>query len=221
MLTTTWQAAKIGLQSWAHRLGHARRYAAALRELQALDAPLLKDIGLHSGDLRAAAVAAAAGREFGRFSVVSMRRVGMTDLPRFREFAKLLHRDDIRRRFGRPVALDDEDTLRRLFGLDDDRVETIAAFDLSGQILGLVTIARNAATAAELALVVRSDVQRRGLGATLLVHGIKNARTAGLRQLVGCFSPDNVPVRRLARRFGFELDPQMAASARARLVISG
>jgi GNAT superfamily N-acetyltransferase len=221
MLTTTWQAAKTGLQSWAHRLGRARRYAAALRELHAIDAHTLKDIGLHSGDLRAAAVAAAEGRGFGRFSVVSLRRMGMTDLPRCREFAKLLHRDDIRRRFGRPVALDDADTFRRLFGLDDNRVETIAALDLSGQILGLVTIARTDATIAELALVVRSDVQRRGLGATLLVHAIKNARAAGLRELVGCFSHDNVPVRRLARRFGFEVDPQLAASARARLVIGG
>src|SRR5262249_13164681 len=150
------------------------RYAAALRELQALDAHMLKDIGLHRGDVLAAAVAAADGRGFGRFGPVYMRRVGMTDLPRCLKFARLLHPDDIRRRFGRPVALADHDTFRRLFGLDDDRIKTIAAVDVSGQVLGLATIARTAATAGELALVVRSDVQRRGLGATLVVHAIKD-----------------------------------------------
>jgi GNAT superfamily N-acetyltransferase/uncharacterized protein YjiS (DUF1127 family) len=221
MLTKTWQVTKTALQSWAHRLGRARRYTAALRELQTLDAHMLKDIGLHRGDLRAAAVAAADGCGFGRFSVVHMRRVGMTDVPRCLEFVRLLHPDDIRRRFGQPAALADHDTFRRLFGLDDDRIETIAAVDVSGQILGLATIARTAATAGELALVVRSDVQRRGLGATLVVHAIKDARAAGLRQLVGSFSHDNVPVRRLAQRFGFELDPQLTTCARARLVIGG
>jgi len=220
MLMETWPALTAGLRRWICRLGQRRRYAIALRELQALDAHFLKDVGLYPGDLFAAARASADGRGFGRFSMVCVARVGVADLQDCLQFARLLHPDDIRQRFGRPVALDDSDTFRRLFGLDESGITTIGARDLCGQILGLATIARTEPATGELALVVRSDLHRRGLGATLLAHAIRDARAAGLGLLVGYFDYDNVAVRRLARRFGFALSGHATAS-QARLVISG
>jgi uncharacterized protein YjiS (DUF1127 family) len=211
-------ALKETLASWWHRLRRSWQYSAALRELHALDARTLKDVGLDRGDLHAVAYATARRGAFGRFGSVRIRRLEMGDLPSCVQFGRLLHPEDIRRRFGRPAALDDGDTFRQLFGLDDGRIETISAFDLSGQILGLATVAWVQPGTAEIGLIIRSDLQRRGLGATLLAHVIKNARNAGFGLLLAHVDYANLPIRRLARRFGFELICNSAASAQAQLV---
>jgi uncharacterized protein YjiS (DUF1127 family)/GNAT superfamily N-acetyltransferase len=196
-------------ESWAYR--------AALRELDALDARTLKDIGLNRGDLHAVAYANAHRGAFGRFGAARIRRLDISDLARCLQFARLLHPQDIRLRFGRPVALGDSDTFRRLFGLDNGKIETIALLDLSGQILGLATVAWVRPGEAEIGLIIRSDLQRRGLGATLLAHVIRNARAAGFRLLLADIGYGNLAVRRLVQRFGFELSGHSAASTQAQL----
>jgi acetyltransferase len=183
--------------------------------LHALDARTLKDLGLHRGDLRAIADAYAHRGIVGRFGAV---RVEIADVARCVEFAGLLHPNDIRLRFGRPAALSDAGTFRRLFGLDDRKIETIGLFDLSGQILGLATVAWVRPGTAEIALIIRSDLQRRGLGAALLANVIRDARDAGFRLLLAHIGYGNVPMRRLAHRFGFEF-AGTAPSAEAQLVI--
>jgi GNAT superfamily N-acetyltransferase len=191
-----------------------------LRELRALDPLTLKDVGLNRGDLQAVAYATGRRGAFGRFGAVRVRRVDLTDLPRCIQFGRLLHPEDVRLRFGRPAALGDGDTFRRLFGLDDGRVETIGAFDLAGRILGLATVAWVRPGTAELGLIIRSDLQRRGLGATLLAHVIKSTRNAGFHLLLAHVDYDNVPMRRLARHFGFELSGDSTkASVQAQLAI--
>ncbi len=209
------------IRRWRDRLQRSWRYAAALRELQALDPRTLKDVGLHRGDLHAIAYATARRGAFGRFGAVRVRRVEIADLARCVQFGRLLDPEDVRLRFGRQAALGDGDTFRRLFGLDDGSIETIGAFDLSGRLLGLATVAWLRPATAEIALIVRSDLQRRGLGATLLAHVIKNARGAGFRLLVAQIGYDNVPIRRLARRFGFELGDKASPSSEAQLALGG
>ena len=202
-----------------HRLRCSWRYSAALQELRALDARTLKDVGLNRGDLEAIAYATARRGAFGRFGAVRIRRVEMADHPRCVQFGRLLHPEDVRLRFGRPAALGDGDTFRRLFGLDDRKIETIGAFDVSGRILGLATVAWVGPGTAEIALIVRSDLQRRGLGATLLAHVVKSARSAGFRLLVANIDDGNLPIRRLAQRFGFELSANSATSTLAQLAV--
>ena len=214
-------ALKKTLGFWWHRLQCSWRYSAALRELHALDARTLKDVGLDRGDLHAVAYATARRGAFGRFGSVRIRRLEMADLPSCVQFGRLLHPEDIRRRFGRPAMLGDGDTFRRLFGLDDGKIETIGAFAVSGQILGLATVAWIGPGTAEIGLVIRSDLQRRGLGATLLAHVIKNARGAGFRLLLAHIDYGNLPMRRLAQRFGFELGGPAPASTQAQLAING
>jgi uncharacterized protein YjiS (DUF1127 family)/RimJ/RimL family protein N-acetyltransferase len=207
------------LRHWWGRVRELWTYRAALRELHALDTRTLKDIGLNRGDLHAVAYASAHRGLFGRFGTMRIRRLDISDLPRCVQFARLLHPEDVRLRFGRPVALGDSDTFRRLFGLDNGKIESIGAFDLSGAILGLATIAWLRPGEAELGLVVRSDLQRRGLGATLLAHVISNARAAGFRLLVADIGYGNRPMRRLAQRFGFELSGNSGATTQAQLAI--
>ena len=216
--STVLTALRATLQFGWHRLQQAWRYSAALQELHALDARTLKDLGLHRGDLHGIADAYAHRGLVGRFGAVGVRRVEIADLARCVEFARLLHPDDIRLRFGRPVALGDAGTFRRLFGLDDRKIETIGLFDLSGQILGLATVAWVRPGTAEIALIIRSDLQRRGLGATLLANVVKDARDAGFRLLSAHIDYGNVPMRRLARRFGFEFACTVA-STDAQLVV--
>jgi uncharacterized protein YjiS (DUF1127 family) len=212
-------ALKQALRSWWHRLQSWWRYSAALRELHALDPRTLKDVGLNRGDLHAIAYATTRRGAFGRFGTVRVRRIGIADLPRCIQFGRLLHPEDVRLRFGRRAALGDGDTFRRLFGLDDRRIETVGAFDLSGQLLGLATIAWVRPATAEVALIIRSDLQRRGLGATLLAIVIKDARGAGFDLLLAQIDYGNVPMQRLARRFGFELTGNCATTIEAQLVI--
>lgn len=69
---------------------------------------------------------------------------------------------------------------------------------------------------AEVALIIRSDLQRRGLGATLLANVIDDARDAGFNLLIAYVGYGNLPMRRLARRFGFEF---AGTFAEAELVI--
>ena len=211
--STVLTALRAMLEGGFHRLRQAWRHSAALRELHALDARTLKDIGLHRGDLPAIADGYARRGIVGRFGAARVRRV---DLARCVEFARLLHPDDIRLRFGRPVALGDAGTFRRLFGLDDRKIETAGLFDLSGQILGPATVAWVRPGTAEVALIIRSDLQRRGLGATLLANVIDDARDAGFNLLIAYVGYGNLPMRRLARRFGFEF---AGTFAEAELVI--
>ena len=212
VLKAPWELLQVG---W-HRLQQAWRYSAALRELHALDARTLKDLGLHRGDLHAIADAYAHRGIVGRFGAARVRRVETADLAACVEFAGLLHPDDISLRFGRPVALGDAGTFRRLFGLDDRKIETVGLFDLSGHLLGLATVAWVRPGTAEIALIIRSDLQRRGLGATLLANVVNDARDAGFRLLIAHIDYGNVPMRRLAKRFGFEFS---GTSAEAELVI--
>lgn len=207
------------LRSWWHRLRCTWRYSASLRELQALDPRILKDVGLDRGDLQAIAYATARRGAFGRFGAVRVRRVEAADLPRCVQFGRLLHPEDIRLRFGRQAALTDGDTFRRLFRLDDRGIESIGAFDLNGRLLGLATIAWVSPGTAEVALIVRSDLQRRGLGASLLATVVKDARGAGFNLLLAHIDCGNVPMQRLARRFGFEFSNDRAATVEAQLVI--
>lgn len=213
--TTVLTAVRAMIEGGFHRLRQAWRHSAALRELHALDARTLKDIGLHRGDLPAIADGYARRGIVGRFGAARVRRVEITDLARCVEFARLLHPDDIRLRFGRLVALGDAGAFRRLFGLDDRKIETAGLFDLSGQILGLATVAWVRPGTAEVALIIRSDLQRRGLGATLLANVIDDAH-AGFNLLIAYVGYGNLPMRRLARRFGFEF---AGTFAEAELVI--
>ena len=61
------------LQAGWHRLQLAWRYSAALRELHALDARTLKDLGLHRGNLYAIADAYAHRGIVGRFRAARVR----------------------------------------------------------------------------------------------------------------------------------------------------
>jgi acetyltransferase len=89
----------------------------------------------------------------------------------------------------------------------------VADFDGEERELGVARYVREdaddpgaaLATAAEFAIVVADDWQRRGIGA-LLLHRLRQvAEDAGIRQLAGLTLATNTRMIKLARRMGFEI----------------
>jgi acetyltransferase len=74
---------------------------------------------------------------------------------------------------------------------------------MSGDILAILNVEYLDPATAEIALVVRSDLKRRGIGSALLRHVMTWTRAAGLRRLVGHVMSDNRIMLRLALAAGF------------------
>jgi acetyltransferase len=75
-------------------------------------------------------------------------------------------------------------------------------------ILGVVRLAETeVGRVAEFAIVVRSDLKRRGLGRILMAHIIDHARGRGLSELTGDVLAENEPMLKLAHALGFHIKP--------------
>jgi acetyltransferase len=133
---------------------------------------------------------------------IPIRPLSLADWPSYCAFGSRLERDDLRLRFAGPVKLDDS-RCRRFLDIDHDREEAFAAFDDAGAMLGVGRLAGIAADEAEIALIVRSDLKRRGLGRVLLDRLVRYAGTAGLAALRAEVLYENLPMVYLAQHAGF------------------
>jgi acetyltransferase len=103
----------------------------------------------------------------------------------------------------------DHSQLARYTQIDYDREMAFIASepDAAGspETLGVVrAISDPDGARAEFAIVVRSDLKRKGLGRVLLEKMIGYCRQRGLRELVGQVLPENERMLGLARKLGFE-----------------
>lgn len=120
-----------------------------------------------------------------------------------RGFVARMDRNDLRLRFGNPVNLDNNDALlRRLLGTDPMRGEIGLALDGSATIAGMSHRVLISPSEAEIALVVRSDIKRRGVGAGMLRALIGRSVDQHLGRLSGTVLRENRPMIRLALKFG-------------------
>jgi acetyltransferase len=120
-----------------------------------------------------------------------------------RSFVRRTAREDLRLRFGRPLNFDDEATLQRAFDLQAGSGEIIWVLDDDAAVAAIahrITLSRSEA---EIALIVRSDVQRRGIGEFLLRQALARSARAGLKTLTGLVLWENRTMRRLAAKIGF------------------
>src|SRR5262249_42597648 len=136
------------------------------------------------------------------FGPVMVRSLSLADWGAFRAFGDRVTRDDMRLRFAGPVKLD-ANRCRRLLDIDHVREEALAAFDRGGAILGVGRLVHTSADEADFALLVRSDLKRRGVGRLLLERLIHHADATGLSALTGDVLYENRPMLSLARRLGF------------------
>lgn len=79
-----------------------------------------------------------------------------------------------------------------------------AALDSAQTILGVVNLAWLSSDTAEVAVIVRSDYKRRGIGRALLAHALQWAEDRGLTHVVGHVLPENEAMLALARVMGFQ-----------------
>lgn len=134
--------------------------------------------------------------------IVHIRPLSFADWDAYREFGQRIERNDMRLRFAGPVKLDDS-RCRRFLDIDHDHEEAFGAFDQSGALLGVARLAGIEDGEAEVALIVRSDFKRRGIGTLLCDHLIGYADSLGLEALRADILYENMPMLQLAQQAGF------------------
>ena len=120
-----------------------------------------------------------------------------------RTFVGRTDREDLRLRFGQPLDFADDAILKRFFDIGGPCGEQIWALDDAGNIGGVLHRVRTSPSAAEVALIVRSDRKRRGFGEELLRAALARAAKQNLTTLRAYVLGENSAMLRLARKVGF------------------
>ncbi|WP_245589251.1 bifunctional acetate--CoA ligase family protein/GNAT family N-acetyltransferase [Chitinimonas koreensis] len=142
---------------------------------------------------------------------VLLRPIRPEDEPAHREFFESLSPADIRARFFAAVR-PAHDQLARFTQIDYEREMAFVAVrrDADGRTrtLGVARAVSDPDNlVAEFAVVVRSDLKRRGLGRALLTRLVEYCRGRGTGTLFGQTLAGNLAMRRLAESLGFEAGP--------------
>jgi acetyltransferase len=143
---------------------------------------------------------------------VFVRPVRPEDESLFQEFFRRVSQEDLRLRFFAPVKDFSHVFIARLTQLDYARVMAFAAIDESSQqLLGVVRLHADANfETGEYAILLRSDMQGRGLGWQLMQWMIRCARTEGLKRIEGQVLRNNTVMLKMCRELGFSIadDPR-------------
>ncbi|MDW6022523.1 GNAT family N-acetyltransferase [Mesorhizobium sp. BAC0120] len=131
---------------------------------------------------------------------IHIRELHATEERACEAFFRRLDRDDIHYRFGAPRS-SGAYLLPRRKGADCSLA--FAAVDGTQNILAIANVECLSTDAAEVALIVRSDLKRRGLGSAMLAHVVCWAEHSRVRRLTGFVLPDNTAMLRLASTMGF------------------
>ncbi len=139
-------------------------------------------------------------------SEVALRPIRPEDEPAHSELVTRLSPEDSHFRFFHTVRSMPHSQLARLTQIDYDRemafIATRDGPDGRPETLGAVrTVADPENETAELSIVVRSDLKRRGLGAHLLRKAIDYCRSRGTKELAGDVLTGNDSMLELTRRF--------------------
>jgi acetyltransferase len=129
------------------------------------------------------------------------------DVNLYPDFLARISPNDIRLRFLAPRKSFPDDTLKRLTQLDYDRDMAFVALEAeSGKLAGVGRLSCDPDhSAGEYALLVRTDLQGRGLGWALLRHMIDYARSEGIGRMEGIVLSDNERMLTMCREFGFSV----------------
>ena len=140
-----------------------------------------------------------------RVGAFRVRALRGADRAAYDRFGARLDGNDLRLRFVVPVKSDGPLFDAQFRRVDHDGLEAFAAVDAEGDILGIAHLARTAPAAAEVALLVRSDLKRRGLGRLLLDRVLRHAEELGLAELTAQTLYENRAMLRLAAEAGFRI----------------
>lgn len=120
-----------------------------------------------------------------------------------RAFVRRTEREALRLRFGQAADFADNSTLKRFFGIKDKIGEMIWMLDEDEAVCGILHRVLISPTQAEIAVIVRSDRARRGIGRALLRTAVSRAASQDLKRLSALVHSENIVMLRLARSLGF------------------
>jgi N-acetylglutamate synthase-like GNAT family acetyltransferase len=143
------------------------------------------------------------------------------DWDKVRAFVRRTSRESLRLRIGQVVDFRDERTLRRFVDIDGGSGEMVWVLDEGGAICAMAHLVRLSPTQAEIALIVRSDRARRGIGERLLRLTIARAAQRDLKTLTALVLYENTAMLRLARKLGFEVRTSSGLTVELELDLGG
>lgn len=138
---------------------------------------------------------------------VLARPVRPEDEPLFSTFFSHVSAEDLRLRFFAPVKDLSHPFIARLTQIDYARSMAFVAIDqATGELVGVVRLHADANhEAAEYAILVRSDLKRRGLGWRLMELMLDYARADGLARVYGEVLRDNASMLRMCQELGCDV----------------
>ena len=141
---------------------------------------------------------------------LTVRAIRPTDGPMHKQFMSQIEPHDLYLRFLTGVRELSDEELHRFVHIDYDREMALVAVTEDGagdeQILALARMyADSDRSAAEFAVLVRSDLKSQGLGTLLMRKLISYCRSRGLKRLWGSVLSENEAMLRLGRSLGFKV----------------
>jgi acetyltransferase len=136
-----------------------------------------------------------------------IRPIKPADIALYDEFRKNLSDQDVRFRFFAPRRNFSDKMLQRLTQLDYEREMAFIALRVEdGALAGIGRwFSDPDKETAEFALLVRTDMQGRGLGWALLTQLVDYARSEGIGRIEGQVLDENAKMLQLCREFGFDI----------------
>lgn len=134
-----------------------------------------------------------------------LRPILPTDEARYPAFLAKMRDDDLRMRLFAQRRHFDHGDFARWTQIDFGCEMAVVALDAeSDELVGVAHyVSEPTGDDAEFAIMVRSDVQARGIGSMLMRQLISHARDQGLRRLSGIVLKENKPMRQLGLALGF------------------
>jgi len=147
-----------------------------------------------------------------------LRPIKPADASLYPAFLEKTAPDDIRMRFLAPRKYFPDQMLVRLTQIDYEREMALVALDgESGELAGIARLYSDPDhETAEYGLLVRTDLQGKGLGWILLAQLKDYAKADGLKRIEGMMLHENTRMLRMCREFGFSID-EHPADARLRV----
>jgi len=140
---------------------------------------------------------------------IMLRPIRPEDEPQHARFLDAIDPQDLRLRFFRVVRAFEYSEVARMTQIDYDREMSFIAVRRAGnaeEMLGVaLAMADPDGARAEFAILVRSDLKGKGLGALLMEKLIRYWRARGIAELVGDVMPENRRMLALASDLGFEI----------------
>ena len=137
-----------------------------------------------------------------------IRPIKPADIALYPQFLSKVSSEDIRMRFLAPRRAFPDEMLKRLTQLDYDRDIAFVALTPGGELAGIARLSCDPdRDRAEYAILVRSDLQGRGLGWSLMTYLVEYGRAERIGRIEGIVLAENDRMIAMCVENGFEISP--------------